>query len=65
MVAVRAQTLHQRITVDAGDRRLARRIDVGDDHSIGIVETGAELVEQSSQPREAMWLHDGDDPTFG
>ena len=45
-MAARAQALHQRIAVGAGDRRLARRIDMRDDHRVGVVEAGAELLEQ-------------------
>ena len=40
-MAARAQALHQRVAVDAGDRRLARRIDVRHDHRVGVVEAGA------------------------
>ena len=53
------------IAVDAFDRRLAGRIDFGHDHRIGIVEAGAELLEQRLQPREAMRLHHGDDLAIG
>ena len=45
-MAVRAQAEHEMFAIDAGDRRLARRIDVGDDDGIGIVEAGAEFLEQ-------------------
>ena len=45
-VAARAQARDQHVAVDAFDRRLARRIDIGDDHRVGIVEAGAELLEQ-------------------
>src|SRR5205814_2203207 len=48
-------------TADPRDRRLAGRVDIGDEHDIGIVETGAEAVEQIVQPGVAVRLHDGDD----
>ncbi len=64
-VPVRAQALHQRVAVGARDGRFAGRIDVGDDHHVGIVEAGAELLEQGGQPRIAMRLHHGDDLSFG
>ena len=51
----------QRIAVDAFDRLLARRIDRRDDRDVGIVQAGAELLEQIAQARVAMRLHDGDD----
>ena len=50
-VAARAHALHQRIAVGAGDRLLARRIDMRDHHGVGVVEAGAELLEQ--RPRAA------------
>jgi hypothetical protein len=43
------------------DRLLARRIDIGDDHHVGVVEAGGEFIEQRLQPRVAMRLHHGDD----
>src|SRR5262245_58174010 len=45
-VAVRAQALHQSVAIGTRDGRLARRINVGDDHRVGVVEAGRELVEQ-------------------
>ena len=45
-MAARAQAGDQRVAVGARDRRLARRIDMRDDHGIGVVEAGAELIEQ-------------------
>ena len=45
-MAVRAQPSHQRVAVGAVDRRFAGRIDVRDDHRVGVVEAGAELLEQ-------------------
>src|SRR6516164_9965688 len=59
-VPVRAQTLHQGIAVGTGDRRLARRIDVRDDHGVGVIEAGRELLEQRCQPGIAVRLHHGD-----
>src|SRR5499427_7698064 len=59
-VPVRAQTLHQGIAVGTRDRRLARRIDVRDDHGVGVVEAGRELLEQRCQAGVAVGLHHGD-----
>ena len=47
-VAARAQRLHQIIAVGAFDRRFAGRIDIGDDHRVGVVEAGAERLEQEA-----------------
>src|SRR5580704_9940626 len=60
-MAVRAQAQHEMVAVDARYRRLAGRIDFGDDDRVGIVEAGAEFLEQRLQPREPMRLHHGDD----
>jgi len=38
-----------------------RRIDFGDDNCVGVIEAGAEFLEQRLQPCEAMRLHHGDD----
>ena len=64
-MAARAQAGDQMIAVDALDRRFAGRIDIGDDHRVGIVEAGAELLEQRLQPRVAVRLHHGDDLALG
>ena len=64
-MAARAHALHQMIAVDILDRRLAGRIDVGHDHGVGVVEAGAELLEQFLQPRVAMRLHHRDHPAVG
>ena len=40
-------------------------IDRRHDHGVGIVEAGAELVEQVAQARIAVRLDDGDDPALG
>ena len=56
---------NQRIAVDAFDRRLTRRVDGGDDHRVGVVEAGAEILEQRLKPGVAVGLHDGDDPAVG
>src|ERR1700730_4003727 len=45
-MAVRAQAEHEMIAVDAGDRRLAGRIDFGNDNGVGVIEAGAEFLEQ-------------------
>ena len=64
-MAVRAQAEHKVIAVDARDRRLAGRIDLGDDDRVGIVEAGTKLLKQRLQPGEAMRLHHGDDLAVG
>ncbi len=46
-VAARAHGRDEMIAVDALDRRLARRIDLGDDHRVGVVEAGRERLEQA------------------
>src|SRR6267142_4911803 len=60
-MAMRAQAEREIVAVDARDRRLAGRINLGDNNRIGIVETGAEFLEQRLQPGEAMRLHHGND----
>src|ERR1700736_4152893 len=60
-MAMRAQAEHEVVAVDALDWRFARRIDLGDDDGVGIVEAGAEFLEQRLQAGEAMRLHHGDD----
>src|SRR3984957_2984669 len=60
-VAMRAQAEHEMIAVDAVDRRLAGRIDFGDDNGVSVVEAGAEFLKQRLQPGEAMRLYHGDD----
>ena len=50
----------QRLGIHAVDRLFARRIDRRDDHRVGIVEAGGEIVEQVAQPGEAVRLDDGD-----
>src|SRR3954447_23194067 len=59
---VRAQPGDQPVLRRAVDRRLPGRIDIGHEHDIGIVETGAEPVEQIGEPRIAVRLHDRDHP---
>ena len=57
-VAAELQALDQCIAVDALDRRLAGRIDRRDDDRVGIVEAGAEAVEEVVQPGIAVGLDD-------
>ena len=52
------------IAVGAIDRRFAGRIDVGDDHNIGVVEAGREIIEERINSGVAMRLHDGDHLPF-
>ena len=47
----RARRGHQRVAVGAFDRRFAGRIDMRDDHGVGVAEAGAELVEQRRENR--------------
>ncbi len=61
-VAARAQALDERVAVDASIGGSPAAIDVGDDHDVGVVEAGAELLEQVLQPRVAVRLHDRDHP---
>ncbi len=51
---------HQHVAIDALDRRLARGIDLGDDHRVGIAEAGREFRLQRGKPAIAMRLHDRD-----
>src|SRR6266700_288822 len=64
-MTMRAQAEHEVIAIDAFDRRLAGRIDLRDDDRIGVVEAGAELLEQRLQTGIAMRLHHGDDLAVG
>src|SRR5260370_41585867 len=64
-MAVGGQAEHKMVAVDARYRRLARRIDFGDNDGIGIVEAGAKFLEQRVQPGVAMRLHHGDDLAVG
>jgi len=48
-MAACAQTRDESVAVDAGDRRLAGRINGGNNDGIGIVETGAEIDKQVSR----------------
>src|SRR5215470_16629349 len=59
-VATRPYAGDQAVAVGARNRRLAGWIDRGDDHAVGIVETGAEWFEQRMQAGVAMGLHHGD-----
>src|SRR5436190_24328759 len=53
-MAMRAKTQHKVLAVNPRNRRLAGRINLGDNDGIGIVETSAEFLKQRLQPREAM-----------
>ena len=64
-MTARHQTLNQRVTVDTFDRILTSCMDMGHDNGVGIVETGAEIVEQVAQPRITVWLDDCDDTALG
>ena len=60
-VAAELQPFDQSIAIDARDWRLSGGVDRGDQDRIGIVEAGAELVEQVAKARVAVRLDDGDD----
>ena len=60
-MAARFQRGDETVAIGALDRRLAGRIDIGDDHRIGIVEAARKFVEERDEPRIAMRLHDSDD----
>ena len=64
-MSARAQAGYQRIAVGAGDGLLAGRIDRRDDDKVGVVEAGAELLEQIVQPRIAVRLHHRDHLALG
>src|SRR5215470_9673487 len=51
---------HEAVTVRARDGGFAGRIDGGHDHAVGIVEAGAEQLEQRLEAGVAMGLHHGD-----
>jgi len=59
-MAMALQPGDKRVAVDARDRRLAGGIDVGDDHLVGVVEAGAEILEQAGEARIAVRLHHRD-----
>src|ERR1700676_1290729 len=44
-MAVRTQAQHKMVAIDALYRRLAGRIDLGDDDGVGVVEAGAKFLE--------------------
>ena len=60
-VAARLEAGDEAVAVGARDRLLAGRVDRRDDDRVGIVEAGAELVEQGREARVAVRLHHGDD----
>src|SRR5947208_3428205 len=64
-MAVGAQAGDKMVAIDALNRRLAGRIDLGDHDRIGIVEAGAEFLEQRLQAGEAVRLHHGNDLAVG
>ncbi|MPL96742.1 hypothetical protein SDC9_42924 [bioreactor metagenome] len=55
-VAVTDQPGHKIVARGARDRVLARGIDIGNRHHIGLVEAGAEIVEEAVQARETVRL---------
>ena len=61
-MAVGAQPLDQSGGIDPLDRRLAGRIDRGDEDHVGIVEGIFEIGPQVTKAGETMRLHDRDHP---
>src|SRR5437764_2008664 len=61
-VAVGTDALRQIRGTDAGNRRLARWIDVHDDQHVGLVERGEELLTEVPRPGVAVRLEHRDDP---
>ena len=59
-MAARLQPRDKRVAIDAWDWGFAGRIDVGDIDDVGIVEAGAEILEQVGEAGIAMGLHNGD-----
>ena len=51
--------------LDALDRRLAGGVDRRHQHRVGVVEAGAEILEQAGEAGVAMRLHDGDHAAGG
>jgi len=45
------------VAVDPGNRRLAGRINLGDDHRVGVVEAGTNSSNSDCSRGEAMRLH--------
>ena len=60
LVAVTLDSFSQHFGVHALDRRLARRIDVGHEQHIGVIEGAGEFVHQIIRPRVAMRLKQSD-----
>ena len=55
-MAVRDDFIDDRLPADAGKRRFARRINVGHDDAVGVVESAPELAPQRLRARIAMRL---------
>ncbi len=64
-MAARPQAGDQAVAVGARDRLLARRVDGRHDDGVGVVEAGAEGLEQGVQPGVAMRLHHRDHLALG
>ena len=64
-MAVPSEAVHERVAASTLDWRLAGGVDGGHQHRVGVVEAGAELVEQAGQPCVAVRLHHGHDPAPG
>ena len=60
-MAADAKAFDERVTVDAFDGRLPGGVDRRDDDRVGVVEAGAEPVEEIAEPGVAVRLDDGDD----
>ncbi len=58
-MAVRDDFIDDRLSADAGKRRFARRVNVGHDDAVGVIESAPELAPQRLGPRIAMRLKHG------
>src|SRR6516162_7142842 len=59
------QTSDESVPAHAFDWRLPCRVDVGDQHNVGVIETGAEVIKEVRKAREAVRLDDGDHLAVG
>ena len=55
-MAVRDDFIDDRLSADARERRFARRINIGHDNAIGVIESAPKLLPQRFRPRIAMRL---------
>ena len=60
-MAMGAEPFDQGVSIDPFDRCFARRVHIGDDYRVGIVEAGTKIIEQIHQAAVAVGLHHGND----